>query len=164
MIPPNGAVAVLGVGNVLLGDDGVGVRVVQDLRGEASRDPGVLPPGTRLVDAGTLGLDALAALAGATSLIVVDAIDLGLPPGSIRVLREDAMGVAEGRPAQLNDNVRGLLATARLAGWLPRSVTLVGVQVSGIGPGTRLSDEVEAAVASTVTAVREEVACMRAVA
>jgi hydrogenase maturation protease len=156
-----GDAAVLGVGNVLLGDDGVGPRVVGELRRLARRDAGALPIGTRLVDAGTLGVDALAEVAGAGSVVVVDAVDLGLAPGSVVVLRGAGVAEAAAHPGVADDGVGGLLAMGRLAGWLPDEVSLVGVQVARTTPGTRLSDEVEAAVAGAVMAVCDELASER---
>lgn len=161
-----GDAVVLGVGNVLLSDDGVGPRVVGELRRLARRDAGMLPVDTRLVDAGTLGVDALVEAAGASLVVVVDAVDLGLEPGSVVVMRDGGMAgdiaCRTDRGSVAQDGVGNLLALGRLAGWLPDVVALVGVQVAGTSPGTGLSDEVEAAVSRAVTAVCDELAGMRA--
>ena len=72
---------IIGVGNVLMGDDGVGVGVIGMLRTMGAGAGPALPADTRLVDGGTLGLDLLGIVREATVLVVVDAIDRGLPPG-----------------------------------------------------------------------------------
>ncbi|HEY4753449.1 MAG TPA: hydrogenase maturation protease, partial [Candidatus Limnocylindrales bacterium] len=128
---------VLGVGNVLLRDDGVGVRVVEALRSAAAADPESLPAGTRLVDGGTLGLDLLDELEGARSLLVVDAADLAQPPGMVRVLRDPELAVvAAGTRHGVEGGVSGLLGMARLMGWLPSRVALVGIQTDDTSGGT----------------------------
>ncbi len=155
MIPDaEGPAVVIGVGNVLLGDDGVGVRAVEALRAIAERDPGALPEATRLVDGGTLGVDLLADVEGARSLLLIDAVDLDQPAGTVTVLRGaeiQAAGAAWGRC--IPGGVGELLAVARLMGWLPQSVALVGVQVGKTELGAGLSEPVAAALPRAVAAV-----------
>jgi len=152
-----GPAVVLGVGNVLLHDDGVGVRVMEELRRLALDDPAALPDGTRLVDGGTLGLDLLDALRGAGSLLLLDAVNLGHEAGTISVLRGDAIDAAGGPgTGAIPGSVGELLAAARLMGWLPDPVTLVGVQVGDTGLGIGLSPRVEVAVSDAVETARTE--------
>jgi hydrogenase maturation protease len=157
MIAETGPVVVMGVGNVLLGDDGVGVRVMEELRRLAADDPAAVPDGTRLVDGGTLGLDLLGALRGARSLLILDAVNLGLEAGTVSVLRGEAIAAAGGPGAgAAPGSVGELLALARLMGWLPDPVTLVGVQVGDTGFGVGLSPRVEAAVSGAAETARRE--------
>lgn len=152
-----GPAVVLGVGNVLLGDDGVGVRLVEELRRLAARDPLVVPDGTRLIDGGTLGLDLLGIVSGARSLVVLDAVDLGQEAGTVSVLRGDGIGAAGGRDGGATQGSVGqILAVARLMGWLPDPVALVGVQVGDTGFGMGLSPRVAAAIPEAVETVRLE--------
>ncbi len=74
MTGPAPDLAVIGVGNVLRGDDAIGVRVVESLRAAMARDPLALPVRTRLVDGGTLGLDLLTPIRDASAVVLVDAI------------------------------------------------------------------------------------------
>ena len=71
-------ILVLGVGNILLRDEGIGVRVVEKLQQDYAFSPNV-----RLLDGGTLGLKLLEPITGADALIVVDAIINGKPPGTV---------------------------------------------------------------------------------
>jgi hydrogenase maturation protease len=157
MIATTGAALVLGVGNVLLGDDGVGIRLVDELRRLAACDPAALPPGTRLVDAGALGLDLLSTVHGARSLLLLDAVNLDQPIGTVSVRRGGDIAAASGCGAGSDPgSIGGFLATARLLGWLPDRVALVGVQVTEARPGIGLSPLVEAAVPGAVLAALAE--------
>lgn len=152
-----GPAVVIGVGNILLRDDGAGVRVVEALRALATRDPGALPPATRLVDGGTLGTELLRTVQGARSLLLLDAVDLGLAAGTVRVLRGDAIEAAGGRwGAAADGGVGELLGVARLMGWLPGPVALVGIQVGEVRFGMGLSAAVEAALPAAVEMARRE--------
>ena len=152
-----GPAVVMGVGNVLLRDDGVGPRIVRELEAMCARDPLADPRGTRFVDGGTLGLDLIQALRGARSLLLVDAVNLGQRAGAISVLHGDAIMAVGGRGAgSVPGSVGELLAVARLMGWLPDPVALVAIQVGDTGFGSGLSDSVEAAVPEAVMVVRRE--------
>lgn len=154
---PVGGLLVIGMGNVLLGDDGVGVRVVEALGRLGEQDPAALPPGTRLLDGGTLGLGLLVHLDGAQGLVIVDAVDLGRSPGTVTVLHGDAVTAPGGPRGGSNPGgLAELLGTAGLLGILPPKVALVGVQVADIGIGLTLSREVDAAVPAAVDAARHE--------
>lgn len=157
MTSPEAPALVIGVGNVLLRDDGVGVRVLEALRTEAAHDPMALPADTRLLDGGTLGLDLLRTVSGARSLLLVDAVDLRQEPGTVSVLRDDAIAEAAGRwGASAPGGVGELLAVARLMGWLPDAVALIGIQVDETGAGIGLSPSVLAAVPLAVAAALHE--------
>ncbi len=149
-------VVVIGVGNVLLGDDGVGVRVVEALGRTTEHDPEALPRGTRLLDGGTLGLDLLRDVEDAGALVLVDAVDLGHAPGTVTVLRGDRLTAAGGfrTLSRRQGGVGELLATAKLLAILPPEVVLVGVQAGEISVGPGLSHGVSAALPSAVEAVR----------
>lgn len=153
----NGPVVVIGMGNVLLRDDGVGVRVVEALSRLAEGDAGVLPAGTQLVDGGTLGLDLLEQVDEAGALILVDAVNLGQPPGTVCVTRGSSLS-ADNRPdgASRPGGPAELLALAGMMGTVPLAVALVGVQAGEIGVGLALSPAVAAALPAAVATVRIE--------
>lgn len=157
MSPQAAPLVVIGIGNVLLGDDGVGVRVIDALEGAAGADDALLPAGTRIVDGGTLGLDLLAILRGCRGLVLVDAVRLGGATGDVRVLDAadlDAAGVAGDGGA--GSAVGELLAMARLMGWLPSQVAMIGIEVGAVEVGVRLSPPVTGAVPAAVAAVCRE--------
>jgi hydrogenase maturation protease len=82
--PPR-SIAIIGVGNLLLSDDGVGIHAVQTLRSESC-----VGSVARLIDGGTVGTDLLAQVCGCDELLIIDAVDAGLPPGS--AIRMDFSG------------------------------------------------------------------------
>ncbi|MBP1765835.1 MAG: hydrogenase expression/formation protein [Firmicutes bacterium] len=71
-------ITVLGVGNILLQDEGVGVRVVEEMTRRFA-----FPENVEVLDGGTLGMELMRFLLGTDKLIIIDAIDGSLPPGSI---------------------------------------------------------------------------------
>ena len=73
-----GNVLVMGVGNTLLQDDGIGVHVSESLRSS-----GAASAGLRIVDGGTIGLSLLPDIEDADAVIIVDASEIGEPPGTI---------------------------------------------------------------------------------
>jgi hydrogenase maturation protease len=154
-----GPLVAIGVGNVLLGDDGAGVRVIERLRGMVAGDT-PLPPGTRLVDGGTLGLDLLGELDGARGVVFADAGDRGEAPGSLRIHRgADAIGAAVAGGAG-GDGVAELVAVAKLLGVLPWAVSIVEIAAGEIAVGTGLSPRVEMAMPRAAEAVRRELVAM----
>jgi len=79
------AILVLGIGNLVMGDDGAGVRVVQELQKRY-----VFPPHVEVMDGGTLGLDLLPKLEGIGRLLMVDAVETGGEPGTlVRLVGEE---------------------------------------------------------------------------
>jgi hydrogenase maturation protease len=154
-VSDTGDVLVLGLGNVLQRDDGVGVHVARELAATAARDGRGLPPDVRIEDGGTIGLGLLPLFDGARAAILVDAIELGLTPGSVVVMGEsDIRRTCAALPSAHEVGLADLLDTGRLAGLLPRSVTVIGIQPGVIATGLELTPEVEAAVERTCDLVR----------
>ena len=157
MTAPALPLAAIGVGNVLLSDDAVGVRVIEGLRAMAEHDPLALPPGTRLIDGSTLGLDLLGIVREARGVVLVDAVRLGAPAGTVSVLHGDAIVSAGGhRDGQAAGAIGELIAVARLMAWLPEPVAMVGIEVADIELGVHLSPVVDGALPAAMDAVRTE--------
>jgi len=151
-------VLVLGIGNALMGDDGVGGRVVEALRAGAADGSLDLPPGAELVDGGTLGIDLLPWLADARAAVFVDAAFVGGAPGSIAVWRDDPpAGATDARDDRDATGLDDLLAAARLAGALPGAVSVVGIQPAALAARDGLSVAVEAALPAAVEVTLTEV-------
>lgn len=137
------SIAILGIGNLLLSDDGAGIQAVHRLRRDA-RARSV----ARLIDGGTVGTDLLAEVCGCEKLLIVDAVDAGLPPGT--TIRMDFSDPESQRIETRNahqSGIPGLLDDLRLLGQAPRQVVLLGVQPATMGLGTELSSEVASALA-----------------
>jgi hydrogenase maturation protease len=135
-------IAIVGVGNLLLSDDGVGIHAVRRLQSDSR-----IESMARLIDGGTVGTDLLAEVCGCERLLIVDAVDAGLPPGTI--IWMDFSGPDPQKIDTRNahqSGIPGLLDDLRLLGQAPRQVVLVGVQPAALGLGTQLSPEVAGAL------------------
>jgi len=118
-------VLVLGIGNVLWADEGFGVRCL-----ESFDEAWALPAGARSLDGGTQGLYLLPFVQATRRLIIFDAIDFALEPGTLRVLEGDAVPRYLGaRKTSLHQTgFQEVLALAALTGTLPDPIVLIGVQ------------------------------------
>jgi len=146
-------VCVLGIGNVLWADEGFGVRAVEALHAAYA-----FPEAVELVDGGTQGLNLSNYVESAKRLLVLDAIDFALPPGTVKILRDGevpAWSKAKLSPHQTGFN--DILAMAQLRGCAPESITVIGVQPVDMGDfGGSLRDPVKARIPEVVElAVRE---------
>jgi hydrogenase maturation protease len=119
------SILMLGVGNILWADEGFGVRVIETLHQQY-----LFPDTVQLMDGGTQGLYLLPYVQAARQLLLFDAIDYDLPPGSLKVIYNDEV------PAFLNANkmsphqmgFQEVLASARLLEQYPEDIVLIGVQ------------------------------------
>jgi len=134
---------VLGVGNPLMSDDGVGQRLVEAL---AARLPAL--EGVEYLDAGTLGFLLLPRIEQCDALLVFDAAQLEAAPGAVRLFEGAALDqfLRAPRCSVHELGLRDLLDAARLTGALPGRRVLIGVQPERIGWGVTLSPAVAAAV------------------
>lgn len=131
---------VLGVGNLLLSDEGVGVHVVARLTPILEGVPGVT-----VLDGGTLGLELLGPIEEADHLVVVDCLRSGLPRGTVTtLLGQDATAWTTERVTAHDLGLPSVFSLARLRGWRASRVALVGVEPANLRPGVELSPEVEA--------------------
>jgi hydrogenase maturation protease len=146
------SVLVLGIGNLLLGDEGVGVHAVRMFEKKG------LPPHVALVDGGTGGFHLLGCLREHPTVILIDATLDGSPPGTVRV-REPRYPSDYPRSLTAHDiGLRDLIESAALLGPMPR-VILVTISVAEIQPmKLELSEGVQAALGQVETIVRELVA------
>jgi hydrogenase maturation protease len=145
-------ILVLGLGNILLRDEGIGVWVAESL----SREFG-FPIEVAMLEGGTLGLDLLPRLDGVERLLLVDAVKLGREPGDIVRLEGDAVPAAldvKISPHQIG--VQDLLAAARLMGHELPVVVLWGMEPERLDPGTAFSPRVSAALPKLRDDVLEE--------
>jgi len=149
--PPGTRVLVLGVGNPLMSDDGVGQRLLAAL---AERLPAL--DGVEYLDAGTLGFMLLPRVEQCDGLLALDAAQLNAQPGTVRVFEGAELDVFVRSPrCSVHElGLRDLLDAARLTDSLPARRALVGVQPAELGWGVALSGEVEAALPVAVTAAR----------
>ncbi len=148
-------VLVLGIGNVLWADEGFGVRAVEALHATHA-----FPAGVRLLDGGTLGLNLYEPVACARRVLVFDAIDYGLVPGTLKLLRDadvPAWGRTKLSPHQIGFN--DVLALAQLNGRVPETIVAIGVQPVELSDfGGSLTEPVRARLPDAVTLAAEDLA------
>jgi hydrogenase maturation protease len=150
---PRPEVLVLGVGNILLRDEGLGVRAVERL---VAAHP--LPERVCVLDGGTLGLDLLPYLQQNGILMVIDAVQAGRPPGSLIRLEGEAILPALALKLSAHQvGLQELLATGRLLGTLPARIVLWGIEPASLDWGLDLSPPVAARLDELVEAVYREV-------
>ena len=147
-------IVILGIGNILLTDEGVGVRVVEAL---AAR--GGLPPGVELIDGGTCGMEMLEQLENLDGLIVVDCVRCNQPPATPVLLKGDDVPVffkTKLSPHQVS--LSDVLASLEFTGRAPRKTVIVGMQPVSMGLGLDLSPEVAARLPELVDLTLAEIA------
>jgi hydrogenase maturation protease len=134
---------VLGIGNVLLSDDGAGIRVLREIEHLEGEDPAL-----EFVDGGTLGFMLAAELEQAEGLLVIDAVQMRAAPGGVRCYEDGGMDrFLRGRRTSVHEiGLRDLLDIARLRGRLPARRALIGIQPQSTAIGEKLSASVERAV------------------
>ncbi len=149
-------VLVLGVGNILLSDEGVGVRVV-----EALVERFDIPDSVEVVDGGTSGMDMLDMIGGRDHLILVDAVKAAGGPGSIVRLSGDEVPAffrTKISPHQLG--ISDVLAALRLLEREPRGITLIGVEPLDLRTALELSPTIAARVERMVEMVADELSSL----
>ncbi len=149
-------VLVLGIGNVLWADEGFGVRCV-----EVMADQYAFPDNVKLLDGGTQGLYLLPFLEQADALIVFDAVDYGLTPGSMKIVRDDNVPAFMGakKMSLHQTGFQDVIATSQLMGYCPDDLLLIGVQpveLEDYGGGLR--DRVAAQIAPAIQVALKQLA------
>jgi len=143
---------VLGLGNLLCGDDGLGAAAVSRIDRAYET-----PDDARLLDGGTLGLALLPHIEDASDVILVDAVRDDAAIGSlVRLSGDEVAPAVQHRLSPHQIGVADLLDGARLRGRLPESLTLLGLVPGSIELGLERSDAVEAALPLLVEAVVAE--------
>ncbi len=143
---------VLGLGNILLKDEGVGVRVIERLQAEYT-----FPDDVLVLDGGTLGLDLLAYIEDHSRIVIVDAVKAGKETGTlIRLVNDEIPAFLGPKVSPHQVGLQDLLALAKLRGHFPDEVILWGVQADIFEPGLELNPPIAAQVDSLCARVLEE--------
>lgn len=143
---------VLGIGNLLWADEGFGVRAVEHLNTRY-----LFPDDTRLMDGGTQGIFLLPWVRSANRLLIFDAIDFGLVPSTLKVIRGDDVPRYMGakKVSMHQAGFQEVLSSAQLAGEFPAEIVLIGVQPELLDDyGGSLTDSVRAQLDPAI-----EIAC-----
>ncbi len=147
-----GQLLVLGLGNVLLQDDGFGIVLLRLLEQDYAEDERV-----ECVDGGTQGLALLGRLSGRDALLILDAYQLGEAAGTLRVSLDPLSVQARRGLGAHEGNASELLAAAALTGVLPEKVRLIGVEPAELSTGIGLSAPVQSCLAEAQALACEHV-------
>ena len=146
------SILVLGLGNLLMSDDSIGVRAVQRLQQEYTP-----PEGVTLLDGGTLGLDLLPYIELADSLLIIDALEMQSTPGTLFRLEGDDVPRAFASKLSVHQmGLQDLLAVAELQGYAPQKLVVHGIQAGSIEMKLELSPPVAHAMESLNDAIVHE--------
>jgi len=146
-------VLVLGLGNLLNSDEGLGVHAVRALQsGHGGRFPKAA-----FVDGGVLGLNLLPLVEEAPALLLIDCVQAGRPPGTIIELAAEQIPRYSGvKLSQHQTTFQEVLGLAEIRGALPERLHLVGVQPASLALGTELSPVVRASLPGVLLAVERQ--------
>ncbi len=148
----HGAIVVLGLGNLLRRDEGLGIRALERLQTRYT-----LPDTVQLVDGGTLGLDLLCYLEGAARVLILDAALTDGPPGTLlRAAGDEVPSFFGMRTSPHEIALADLLAVTKLRGTEPDEVVVWGMQPAALELGWELSEPIAANLDALVDAVATE--------
>ncbi|MGQ9788733.1 MAG: hydrogenase maturation protease [Candidatus Hadarchaeaceae archaeon] len=143
---------VVGLGNMLFKDEGVGVKCVELLR---EMDLG---SDVKIVDGATLGLDLLEEIKGFDRVVLIDAVDMGREPGYLVSFRaEELLKIVGGKKFSLHEiNLVDVIQLGKQLGYELDKVRIVGIQPKEVGWGDRLSEVIEKKLPELVGRVLSE--------
>ncbi len=130
-------VLVLGLGNILLSDEGAGIKAIEELSRRHDVSEAV-----DIIDGGTMGLELLPYFEGRSHVLIVDAVKTGKPPGTIvRIDDPPAYFSAKTSPHQIG--LSDVMGTAAILGHLPQHIVLFGIEPKRLSTNLDLSAEVD---------------------
>jgi hydrogenase maturation protease len=132
------SVLIVGIGNLLLSDEGVGIHAVRFL------SQNQLPPDVEILDGGTSGADLVDDLEGRAKVVVIDAASGDGPPGTVYRCEARELMEQEGGLSLHEFGLSDSLHMAEQLGCAPKRVIVLGVQPASLRPGMELSPEVAA--------------------
>ena len=146
------SILVLGLGNLLMSDDSIGVRAVQRLQHDYQ-----VPEGVTILDGGTLGLDLLPYIEQADELLIIDALEMRAAPGTLFRLEGEEVPRAFASKLSVHQmGLQDLLAVAELQGYAPQKLVVHGIQAGSIEMKLELSPAVSMSMDNLHDAVVNE--------
>ena len=145
-------ILVLGLGNILLRDEGVGVHAVNTVRERCA-----FPPSVQVIDGGTLGLDLLHFFEDKDRVLIVDAVDFKKEPGHIGLIEDD--DIPSTLFAKLSVHHIGLsdiLYAAKLKGITPSKMCLIGVQPASLELGLSMTDVLQERLEAVIETILQK--------
>ncbi len=148
---PYPSILILGVGNILLSDEGVGVRVIEAMKSMT------LPDNVEILDGGTGAFDLFDIMANRDTVIIIDAVKGGGEPGAVyRFGPDDIKAEAKFLTSVHQISLLDTLSMARITGCSPRDIVIFGIEPREVDWGLELSPEVAAVVPKVIELVLSE--------
>jgi hydrogenase maturation protease len=145
-------ILVMGIGNLLLRDEGAGVRAVEEFERRFET-----PECVELLDGGTSGIELLRYIEGRDVLILIDVVRNGDPYGTLtRFEGEDVPALFRSKISPHQLGISDLLATSRLTDTMPEKVVLFGIEPKSIDTGLEMTAEVAGSISGLTELVAEE--------
>lgn len=154
-MPAPATYVVLGLGNTLHSDDGIGPQAIERLRSDAR-----VPADVALIEGGTLGLELLTYIWDCSYLVVLDAVDVGQPPGTLVRMSSQEVQTLPGKGSVHQMGVADLLVALRVLASRTPEIVLLGVQPASTDWGTELSPAVAAVLPALADAAVAELGRM----
>lgn len=148
----NDKIIILGIGNILLGDEGIGVHVVSFLRSRK------LPSNVEVIDGGTATFNLLPRISGVSKLIVVDAVEGKGKPGSIYRFTPDDIKAEKKICASLHQiGLLNVLEMADKIGEKPKATVIIGIEPQNTDWGLELSTKIKKKIPQIIEVVLKEI-------
>ena len=144
-------ILILGIGNILLKDEGVGVHTANKMM---EMD---LPPDVEVMDGGTMGLNLLFHIEGRKKVIVIDTVITGDPPGTIYRFTDESL--VENKPSLRTAHgidFTDVIKTAKLLGTKPEEIVFIGIEPESLDEGLELTPTIEKRVPVLIKMVMKE--------
>lgn len=147
-------ILIIGMGNVLMQDEGVGVRAVEELVNRYR-----IPEGVEVIDGGTTGMELFEPMRGADTLIIADSVNTGAPYGTlVRIANEEIPAFFQTKLSNHQLGVSDLLALLTLKGETPDQVTIIGMVPHSLENRLGLTPEAEAGLEGMIQMLVDELA------
>lgn len=144
-------ILILGIGNILLKDEGVGVHVVNKLKEMP------LPDNVEVLDGGTAGLDLTDFIANRKKVIVIDAVKAGEKPGTIYHLTEKNLNIKPKAIMSFHEiDFLDALHMSEVMGDKPKETVVIGIEPKDMSDGIELSSEIEERIPRIIEVVMKE--------
>ncbi|MCL1790988.1 MAG: HyaD/HybD family hydrogenase maturation endopeptidase [Peptococcaceae bacterium] len=148
-------IKILGIGNLVRRDEGVGIHLLRLLEDTLSSE-GPLASQIELIDGGTMGFPLLSIIETAGKLLILDAVETGRPPGEIAVWHGEQVPYFFATKMSVHQvSFADILTIAKFNNAYPADIAVVGIQPHTLDWGTELSDEVSAVLPQAVERVME---------
>ena len=145
-------VTVLGLGNILMTDEGIGVHSVLEFERRYA-----VPPYVQIVDGGAAGLDLIPFIEGREKVLMVDAVNFDQEPGFIDTIENDAIPVRIATKASMHHvGLMDVLSIVKLSGNYPKDICIIGIQPKSLELGLEITDQIREKMDPMVNRIAEK--------